>query len=85
MSMWTCKKQPLPDIGSHKREIKGGTSKEDFLMRLSKTPHTQCTSLQEQELKRQISSKYCIMLGHKQGYEVITDPNLIPMMGKKIL
>jgi hypothetical protein len=85
MSMWACKKQPLPDIGSRDREINGGTSKEDFLTRLSKIPTTQSNSMKENELKKQISSKYCIMLGHKQGYEVITDPKLIPMMGKKIL
>lgn len=27
--------------------------------------------------------KHCIMPGHKQGYEVVTDPEMVKQMGKK--
>lgn len=81
--MIAYRKTPLP-TDKYTRELHRGTSKEDFLARLATVPNT-FVSEKDKELKRQISSQYCIMLGHKQGYEVVTDAELIKVMGKKIV
>jgi hypothetical protein len=39
----------------------------------------------EKREKAARSVKHCIMPGHKQGYEVISDLRLVPMMGKKVV
>lgn len=79
--MIAYRKTPL-FTSKYTRELHRGTSKEDFLARLATLPSV-TESKPDNTLQREISSNYCIMLGHKQGYEVVTDPNLIKVMGKK--